>query len=290
MLRAVLGALKGSKRRNCLPLVAQPASVATPLTLCCISQHLAPRLLMQGVASGSIAGFQLSIDRQAAHIKEAHSGFKALEVHDALSRVYNTEDGSPEREEAVEAYLSMLPEKPNGRRSTLQPGAELLPAGSRQRMIPGLRVLASILGIDATCARRARDIRRKEIKSRGLRAVPGRRLGTHVEKQLVAQYVTAMARQRHAQGRPEIARLLRDLLLLRQTASTNEPAIHALNAKEKRFVEGDSSLSQSWFMRWEEIYQVGHLTKAALQSEKRAASFTMSTAARHIRQLDDKLL
>ena len=206
-----------------------------------------------------------------------------LEVYDALLRVYNTEGGSPERKEAAKAYLEMLPEKLNGRRSALQPGAELLPTGGR-RKVPGLRVLANILGVDANCARRAHDSQRREAMRHGS---PNKtQLGSHEEKKLLADFVTAMARQRHAQGRPEIASLLRELLLLRQTASTNGMPLACPQCEREKICR----VSQDWFMRWEVTYRVAHLTKAALQSEKRAASFTVSTAARHIRQLDDKLL
>jgi hypothetical protein len=43
------------------------------------------------------------------------------------SRVFDSLTADLERDEAAKAYLDMLPEKPDGRRSMLQPGAELLP-------------------------------------------------------------------------------------------------------------------------------------------------------------------
>jgi len=47
------------------------------------------------------------------------------------SRVFDSLTADLERDEAAKAYLDMLPEKPDGRRSMLQPGAELLPTRAR---------------------------------------------------------------------------------------------------------------------------------------------------------------
>ena len=225
---------------------------------------------------------------------------RVLSAHDALKAIFATEQSSEEHEKHRRLFLELLPPSSGRGRQEKRPGEELLPPHAPS--LAGLATVAKIFhqpwtDVRAACMRRARKAADPSAASKR----PNHAVGTREERRTLATFVDTMAREHMAQPRDAVAAMMREMLAHRrqmvQAASTlpaGQPSGHNLSpppltTAELDFLEGRRALSTGWFIRWEEEEGVKSISKAALQSEKRATAFTKTACVEHFRDLDSAL-
>lgn len=113
---------------------------------------------------------------------------------------------------------------------------------------------------------------------------------TDDEKMLLAAFVASMADARHCVGRADTARVVGELLLVRQAALTGDNAadVPRLTRAEEAFLArpaADRTPSDKWFASWETQYVEQRLAKAQMQSQRRAAALTHGSVLAHFGRL-----
>jgi hypothetical protein len=246
----------------------------------------------KGPSRSSRDGVSLSIARSADRDAKRELADRVLDAHEALKCAFSAASGSEAHEKHRQHFLSLLP-PPSGRgRQEKQPGTEMLPPSAL--CVANLATVAKIFNVlpkDLEAAQRRR--RRARLSSHGHNM---RSKGTHEEKLALAQFVNAMARNHMAQPREAVAAVLKEMLRSRDCAysaagggARRRLRLPPLSSSERSFLEGRTGLGTEWFIRWEQQYGIMPVTKASLQSEKRATSFTVNACVEHFKRLEDAL-
>lgn len=228
---------------------------------------------------------------------------RCLDAHILLKSLYKDDLSDSKRSETIEHYKCLLPSTEGRLRSDTQPGVDLLPSvpgTGVSRPAPTLALLVDVFGVSAKDVEAIRIGRirqhRKGLAGLGVDPLSEPRdsknqIGNAHEREQLAWFAKAMADAKMAQPRDAIASLLAQLLQLRHTTSRDP-----LNANELAFVKrvedqgaSMSSLSVSWYLKWETEQSLSAPTEAQLLSDKRAAHYTLSAAISHFKRLDQAL-